>query len=45
MPEMDLSRLPSGQLAWPVFIEALSEVDDRAERYFLELKSDVDLTT
>lgn len=45
MDDIDLTRLPKGQREWPRFVEALSDIDDRAERYFLELKSDVDLTT
>ncbi|MTD54070.1 hypothetical protein [Amycolatopsis pithecellobii] len=45
MTELDLTRLPKGQREWAEFIAALGMVDDRAERYFLELKSDVDLTT
>lgn len=45
MAELDLTRLPKGQRNWSEFIAALGEVDDRAERYFLELKSEVDLTT
>ncbi len=42
MPGIDSARLPRGQLGWSAFVEGLSELDDRDERYFLELKSDVD---
>lgn len=45
MTEPDLTRLPKGQLEWAEFVRALSDADDRVERYFLELKSEVDLTT
>jgi len=43
--DTDLTRLPRGQREWPEFVETLSCIDDRAERYFLELKSEVDLAT
>ncbi|MGX1809709.1 hypothetical protein ACWIGI_28645 [Nocardia sp. NPDC055321] len=45
MENIDLSVLPKGQLAWRAFVEATGSVDDSAERYFLELKSDVDLNS
>jgi hypothetical protein len=39
----DFTRLPRGQAEWTALIAALGETDDRAERHFLEIKSDVDL--
>lgn len=45
MAELDFSRLPVGQREWSTFVQALSKEDDRAERHFLEMKSDVDLGT
>lgn len=41
MPELDLSHLPKGQRGWPLFVEAFKDLDDGAERHFLEFKSDV----
>lgn len=41
---MDFSVLPRGQIEWMALIDALGKTDDRVERHFLELKSDVDLT-
>ncbi|WP_230571804.1 hypothetical protein [Saccharothrix luteola] len=41
---MDFSVLPRGQMEWTSLIDDLSRTDDRVERHFLELKSDVDLT-
>lgn len=41
----DLSRLPTGARGWREFAQRVSGIDDTAERYFLELKSDVDLNT
>src|ERR1700741_2517387 len=41
--EPDFSALPSGQREWRTLIDALSRTDDRVERHFLEMKSDVDL--
>jgi hypothetical protein len=43
--KLNLTRLPGGQREWPSFVQSLSEVDDRAERNFLELKCDLDLST
>ena len=43
--EPDFSRLPSGQLGWSELVEEISKVDPTAERYFYEVKSDVDLNT
>ncbi|CRK52015.1 conserved hypothetical protein [Rhodococcus sp. RD6.2] len=45
MTDPDLSRLPMGQREWRGLIDALSELDDRAERHFLELKSQIDLSS
>lgn len=42
--DVDLSRLPTGELSWRALITYLLESDDRAERYFLEVKSTVDLS-
>ncbi|MEU7475819.1 hypothetical protein AB0A63_07525 [Lentzea sp. NPDC042327] len=40
---MDFSTLPRGQVAWTNLINELSQTDDRVERHYLELKSDVEL--
>lgn len=45
MAEVDLSRLPTGALGWARFVEWAASSDDRIERFFLELKSDIDLTS
>lgn len=45
MTDIDLSRLPTGARGWAVLVAWAAASDDRLERYFLELKSDVDLTT
>lgn len=37
------SALPSGQREWWTLIDALSSTDDRAERHFLEMKSELNL--
>lgn len=42
--KLDLRRLPRGQREWREFLDALDQVDDSAERYFLELKSELDMT-
>lgn len=42
--KLDLRRLPRGQREWREFLDALALVDDSAERYFLELKSELDMT-
>lgn len=42
---IDLSRLPTGELGWLALITYVLGTDDRAERYFLEVKSQVDLST
>lgn len=42
--KLDLRRLPRGQREWREFLDALAQVDDSAERYFLELKSELDMT-
>lgn len=44
MADIDLARLPSGELGWTAFVDHVASTDDRVERYFLEVKSDVDLT-
>lgn len=44
MAELNLTRLPMGQRGWATFIEAVSDSDDRVERHFLELKSQIDLS-
>jgi len=41
--EIDLTRVPRGELAARVLVAALAQTDDRAERHFLEIKSSVDL--
>lgn len=43
--DIDLSRLPTGARGWAALVAWAAASDDRLERYFLELKSDVDLTT
>ncbi|MDT0116595.1 hypothetical protein Q9R20_06285 [Microbacterium sp. PRF11] len=45
MSDIDLDRLPSGVRGWNAFVQWAAAGDDRLERYFLELKSDVDLNT
>ncbi|MFT4265576.1 MAG: hypothetical protein QM572_19515 [Nocardioides sp.] len=45
MTETDLTRRPSGQMSWAALVAYAASADDRLERYFLELKSDVDLNT
>lgn len=43
MPDVDLSRLPTGELGWLELIGSVIESDDRVERYFLEVKSEIDV--
>ena len=43
--DVDLSRLPTGLLSWGSLVEYAGTFDDRVERYFLEVKSSVDLNT
>ncbi|MCR1785317.1 hypothetical protein KVF89_22445 [Nocardioides carbamazepini] len=45
MSDFDLSRLPKGELGRLALLDYVRSSDDRVERYFLEVKSDVDLTT
>lgn len=45
MTDIDLSRLPSGARGWAALVEWAAASGDSQERYFLELKSDVDLST
>lgn len=45
MTEVDLSRLPIGQMGWLGLIDYVLAADDRVERYFLEVKSGVDLNS
>lgn len=42
---MDWTSVPGGELGRQAFVDEMKTVDDRAERYFLELKSDIDLST
>lgn len=42
-PGLDLSKLPAGVMGWRHFVEQIQLVDDSSERYFLELKSAIDL--
>jgi hypothetical protein len=42
---VDLSKLPSGQLSWAELVRYAVASDDRVERYFLEVKSNVDLNS
>jgi hypothetical protein len=41
--EIDLALLPTGDRGWAAFVEWAAASDDRQERFFLEVKSDVDL--
>lgn len=41
--ELDLTRVPMGELAARALIQALAQTDDTAERHFLEVKSAIDL--
>lgn len=43
MSTWELRELPDGDRGWAEFVEALTHVDDRAERHYLELKSTADL--
>jgi hypothetical protein len=45
MTDIDLNRLPTGARGWLALVEWAAASDDRQERYFLELKSDVDLNS
>jgi hypothetical protein len=40
--ELDLTRVPRGELAARTLVEGLAGTDDRAERHFLEMKSSID---
>lgn len=42
--DLDVSRAPLGQIAAARLVSAVAASDDRVERYFLEVKSDLDLT-
>jgi hypothetical protein len=42
VPEIDLSRLPSGERGWRALIAEASRLGERAERHFLEMKSEID---
>lgn len=43
--EADLNRLPTGQMGWTGLVDYVLAADDRVERYFLEVKSEVDLNS
>lgn len=45
MPELDISRAPRGVLAAQRLVAAVAEQGDLAERHYLELKSELDLST
>ena len=45
MTDISLSTLPTGARGWRALVAWAAASDDRQERYFLELKSDVNLTT
>ncbi|MGW3549200.1 hypothetical protein ACWDHH_15735 [Janibacter hoylei] len=45
MPAVDTTRAPKGELAAIALVEAVVANDDRVERHFLEIKSQLDLTT
>lgn len=42
--EIDVSRAPRGEIAAAQLVAAVAGGDDRVERHYLELKSDLDLT-
>ena len=42
--DLDVSRAPLGQIAAARLVSAVAASDDRVERHFLEVKSDLDLT-
>lgn len=42
--KLDLSRAPLGEIAAHELVSAVVEGDDRLERHYLEIKSDLDLT-
>lgn len=44
MATVDISRAPKGELAAIALVEAVVANDDRVERHFLEIKSQLDLT-
>lgn len=45
MAAVDPSRLPTGRRAWIEFVAAIAQADITVERYFLELKSHIDLNS
>lgn len=45
MAAVDTTRAPKGELAAIALVEAVVANDDRVERHFLEIKSQLDLTT
>lgn len=45
MTDVDLSRLPTGEIGWSALIDYVLAADDRVERYFLEVKSEIDLNS
>ncbi|WP_157181952.1 hypothetical protein [Nocardia testacea] len=38
---MDFAKLPTGDRGWRQFVDMVSTIDDREERHYLELKSDI----
>lgn len=44
-PSIDISRAPIGEVVARALVRAVAATDDRAERHYLEVKSDVDLST
>ncbi|PZU43833.1 MAG: hypothetical protein DI566_13600 [Microbacterium sp.] len=42
--ELDVSRAPLGQIAAASLVDAVAAGDDRLERHYLEVKSDLDMT-
>lgn len=42
--ELDVSRAPRGELVAAALVEAVAANDDRVERHYLEVKSDLDLS-
>jgi hypothetical protein len=45
MASYDQGKLPKGEMGWTALVTWAEGSDDRVERYFLELKSDIDLSS
>lgn len=44
MTELSVDRLPRGARGWRAFVDNLTKVDDTAESFWLEMKSELDLS-